>query len=199
MPRLWVLPALGLIAVLGFTCGDSGDDQPQSVATGTPTASPTPTSANKPSPAPSVGSGSATQTPPPNTSSLDDPDFGYSVHYPDVWQTRQVTGTKDIPDFESAVEFMDKQGTVRASVYVFANPDHQTLREWIAAHDSITAEATLEDEIIGGNPALVARVNFEGRPSPLAYFELGAHVIGLKGLGNDDFNAVASGFRTRSE
>lgn len=44
MPRLWVMPALGLVAVLGFACGDSGTlDSIAPTATATDTAAPSPT------------------------------------------------------------------------------------------------------------------------------------------------------------
>jgi hypothetical protein len=80
MLRLWILPVLGLIAALGFACGDSGDDDPKSVSSTAPVASaspaPTAASATNVSPNPTVPPGWATYT---------DPDGRFTLRYPSDW------------------------------------------------------------------------------------------------------------------
>lgn len=80
MWRLWILPALGSIAVLGFACGDQGDDKPQSVSSTAPLASASPTPAatltTSASPSPAVPSDWATYV---DASGL------FTARYPSTW------------------------------------------------------------------------------------------------------------------
>lgn|SRR5450759_4461774 len=80
MLRLWILPVLGLIVALGFACGDSGDDAPQSVSSTIPVVSaspaPTATSATSASPSPTVPADWATYT---DASGL------FTARYPSTW------------------------------------------------------------------------------------------------------------------
>jgi hypothetical protein len=84
MLRLWILPVLVLIAVLGFACGDSGDDL---------SASPT-TSSSHPSASLSTSAPIDTKTPAATASSptassgwntYKDPDGRFTINFPSGW------------------------------------------------------------------------------------------------------------------
>ena len=126
-----------------------------------------------------------------------DTEAGYSVAYPTEWTICQVAFNAQIPDFLSAVELYDAGGLLRASIYVRSNPAGLTLEEWIKAHDAFFYENPTEEQVIGGARSLVAPLNFDKQPSPLAYLQHGQAVISIKGLATEDFEAVASGFNLR--
>lgn len=83
MSRLWILPALGLIAVLGVACSQDDDVPPSAAGSTSPAATVKPSSSPAPSATPAVtltpsGTSTATLT-------YTDPTYGYSFDYPATW------------------------------------------------------------------------------------------------------------------
>jgi hypothetical protein len=168
------------------------------LAFSTQTSSPTPPAISSTLPAcPTPGPGRTFQyqsVPSGETAAHTDDAAGYIVTYPAEWTICQVANDSGIPDFASAIELYDDGGLLRVSVYVYQNPMNLTLEEWIRDHNSIFFERTTETRTIAGVSALVAPLNFEGRPAPGAYLQHREFMVGIKGLTTEDFEVIASRF-----
>jgi len=197
-----------LVQQLATVTATPGSPTPSDGASVTPSpaASATPAPSLTPSPAPGAlpicptsDARTFTYQPVPGgeTKEHTDDARGYSVRYPAEWTICQVAFSPQIPDFFAAVEIYDSGLLLRASVYIRGNPKNLTLEEWIRARDAFFYENPPEERLISGTRALVAPLNFEGRPSPLAYLRHGEFVISIKGLKTEDFELIAAGFGLR--
>jgi hypothetical protein len=181
MLRLCILPVVGLIAALGFACGDSGDNVPASLASAVPT---------------STTTAAASQTPADQRYS--DDSLAFALTYPLEWRLTTVSLSQTIRDFAGAIEFFDNEGLRRASLYVYGNPNSLKLNEWIQSHDPIFFDTTPETAAIDGQMGLLVRQINES-PGPLAYVEHADFVYGISGLTKDDYERVLRGLQLISK
>jgi hypothetical protein len=147
--RLWILPVLGLIAVLAFACGDSGDDQPQSVATGTPAASPfqSPTPSSPAVTAAPVPSGWVAYT---------DPQLGFSLSRPSDLEFQDLSGpSPSSGTVERYLQFRSTDDQRRSiTVDIVSKPEGMTLDGWV---QGVTAclQDTIKEAVVAGEKAIL--------------------------------------------
>src|SRR5439155_10351378 len=122
---------------------------------------------------------------------------GYTAIYPAQWTICQAAFDDQIRDFSSGTELFDSGGLLRVSIHIYENPLNLTLEEWIKNHNSVFFDRPPETRTIAGVSALVAPLNFEGRPAPHTYLQHKAFVLSIKGLTTEDFDTVASRFSIR--
>ncbi len=197
MPRLWMLPVLGLIAVLGFACGDSGDDKPQSVSStapaasvaATPSASASPTAIATPAPVPS---GWTTYT---------DPQLGFSVAYPPDLVFKEVIGPTPLGG-QLAIEFRSASDPERGfGVTIIDNPAGASLEKWTAEFSGCLTDTiqsatvagwvslTCTAEVLEGSPEWAAIVPYEDKMLRI--------VAGKAKFTDSEFAAMIASFRFR--
>ncbi len=197
MPKLF-LPLVALLAIGGSAAGASvylltRDEAVEEVlppavqATATPTPSPTS--------APAATTTPMATPPPDGLTAYQDEEFGFRVDYSADWSVSEVAVDPQVEDLLKGIEFTGKGGVARASVFVYQNPSDLSLEDWVMKHDVIFFDRPPERTAIGGVPALLARLNFAGQQSPLAYVKIGSLVFGVKGLTDADYNDLAEGLR----
>jgi hypothetical protein len=155
MPRLWMLPVLGLIAVLGFACGDSGDDKPQS---GGPSATVAPTTQNSTliptassTPSPSV----TTTASPVGWKSYADPLVGFTLSYPSDLIFNDLTGPSPADGFnERVLQFRSASDQSRSfAISISSNANGLTPEDWALQFTACLPE-TIRQGTVGGKPAI---------------------------------------------
>jgi hypothetical protein len=119
----------------------------------------------------------------------------YSLRYSDNWTVCSVPSDPQIRDLLSATRFLDQNGLVHASVYVFSNPKVQSLEDWVADHDPIFLDHPPEERTIAGARALYSPTSADGLPAPSAYFAAGQTIFGVSGLKVADFDVIVTDFR----
>ncbi|HEY8767165.1 MAG TPA: hypothetical protein VIP09_07880 [Dehalococcoidia bacterium] len=140
MLRLWILAVLGLIAVIGFACRDSGNDLPQTAATATLTASGTSMSTTA---APST-TASASSATPTSTATLtyNDSTNGYSFEYPASWYlspAKDNGGNPTLYSYDPATAIGDGRLVPSDKLKVFfwvAEGVDKPLAQWLADGDN---------------------------------------------------------------
>ena len=205
-----VLVSLAAFAAAIVACGEEEEATPG--ASNTAGTSETPAPSATPGESPTRGSTSGalpvcptqdarTYTYEPATSSetkeYRDDAVGYTAIYPAQWTICRAAFDDQIRDFSSGTELFDSGGLLRVSIHIYENPLNLTLEEWIKNHNSVFFDRPPETRTIAGVSALVAPLNFEGRPAPHAYLQHKAFVLSIKGLTTEDFDTVASRFSIR--
>lgn len=197
MLRLWFLPVLGLIAALGFACGDSGDDLSQLVATATPNVTVTTTAA------PSAVSAVA----PTSTATLTytDPTYGYSFQYPASWYLSPAKDGGSVvtlysydPSTTSPEEQIPKD-KLKAIVRVAEGID-KPIRQWPADSRNGSGQPPVvvlstSDPTLGDRPGVAEVVDDGGGHEAGYYIEMGASRLLMIGAGPADSQAWP-GFET---
>jgi hypothetical protein len=213
MPRFWILPALGLIAALGFACGDSSDDQPQSSVTATLTAtasgsSPSPTS-ESPTPAP-VPSGWDTYS---------DSQLGFSMPIPQGLSRQgnvvDLPARNDLPATQlRIISFARPDSTPVVGISSTPNPTGLLLDEWIRTrpgwpcdpHGSPTCDP--QKVTVSGETGIRFSIDTLGDPAATVYFAHNGVIFSLSGnvfgsgeggygptMTEEEFQTVLQGFR----
>ena len=200
MLRLWILPVLGLIAALGFACGNSGDDKPQSVTTATPTAS----AASFTATTTPIAASSATPIPTTVWKRFTNTDYGFSFQYPAGWYLDVHGSHPDTTmDYMAIYSFVPQQASsdptpppdaVKVELYIIDNPDGLALPDWIRHQDALTGSVatvvTSGDRTLDGHVGTERVVTYapgegSGKPSGEAYFIAGTSVLGIDGPAAD--------------
>lgn len=154
MRRLWILPVLGLITVLGFACSDSGDDLPAAVGTTTSTASATPsTKTAAPSPTEPVSSVTPTST---ATLTYTDPAYGYSFQYPASWYLSPakdnggsvILYSYDLASIPSGEVGMPVPKSELKATFWIAEAGSESVQQWITDGDNSAAAQGLPVTIV---------------------------------------------------
>jgi hypothetical protein len=213
MSRLWRLPVLGLIAVLAFACGDSGDVQPQSVATGTPAASATPTAiATAPLViVPTVAITPASIALPADWEIYLDPQLAFSLPHPSGLMMREHFFDLQEQKSSSAIQgrvisFDRPDGVFALYVAIAPNSAGLSLEEWIKTYPGWPAEP--QPFVVAGERALWFARNALDEPDAKVYFAHAEMVYMLSGnvfgsgengygpaIGEADFQIVLQLFR----
>lgn len=123
---------------------------------------------------------------------FEDLECAYTLHYPEVWRLSQIAldETQLAFDILKGFELVGQGELLRASVYVFANPDNLLLEDWILDHNALFFDTEPEEAVIDGLPGLLQPLSL-GIPSPVAYVAVGPTVISINGLTPDDYQVLA--------
>jgi hypothetical protein len=199
MSRLWILPVLGLIAVLGFACGDSGDDQPQS---GTSSATVAPTT-QKSTP---ILTASSTPTPTVRTAespvgwkSFTDPLVGFTLSYPPDLIFNDLTGPGPAGGFnERVLQFRSASDQSRSfAISISANANGLTPEDWALEFTACLPE-TIEQGTVGGKPAIFCTALPEEIPEATVLLESSGTILHFSSImPASEFDQVIASVRLR--
>ena len=164
MLRLWILPVLGLIAVLGLACRDGGNDLPPAIATATPIGPATAVTTTEPStiapqPTAAVTPHFAAATPGPTT--FTDAKYDYSYSVPAGWYVAGGEEYSVVTSYDPAKATRPcclGPELLKAETYVHQNPSKLDIQTWIQRN---TGGVRVENEStrdIAGQPAVVRTV-----------------------------------------
>jgi hypothetical protein len=198
MLRLCILPVLGLIAALGFACGDSGDDLSQSIPTASPKASATSVTTTA-APPTTVSASSAMPT---STATLTytDQAYRYSFEYPAAWY---LSPAKDnggivilysynlasIPSGEAGMPVSKDKLKVVFSVTEGVN---KSLQDWLSETRNSPGQppaptiVSSSDVTLGGKSGLVEVSDEDGLKHITYYLVLGGgRILAISGVPAD--------------
>jgi hypothetical protein len=208
MPRFWILPVLGLIAALGFACGDSGDDLPSAKAIATSVTT---------SPAATATASTATDSSKPSVTPIGswitytDDAAGFSMPIPDGAVRKEQTidlpakgGYPVVP--QKLTGFVDKDGIGLVGVSITPNPAGLKLENWIQTYPGWTTDPT--SVMVDGEQGLRFSRSVLGEPADFVFVQHGGSIFELSGnvygsgeggygptITKADFDLVISGFR----
>jgi hypothetical protein len=196
MPRLWILPVLGLIAALGFACGDSGDDLSQSIATATPKASATPvTTTASSTPSPSV----TTTASPVGWKSYADPLVGFTLSYPSDLIFNDLTGPSPADGFnERVLQFRSASDQSRSfAISISSNANGLTPEDWALQFTACLPE-TIRQGTVGGKPAIFCTALPEAIPEATVLLDSSGTILHFSSImPASEFDQVIASVRLR--
>jgi hypothetical protein len=190
MSRLWILPAVGLIATLGFACSDSGDDKPQSISGAasaataatdlTPTPSGTPTTT-----APSLtSSGSPSSTVGADWVVYSDETAAFSAAMPKGLTLTErhilLSAKGNYPEVDQrTLSFVRADGNWVVGVSLIPNPADLSLKDWLLTFSGWTGYPTTLP--VSGEEGLWFHVSQIGDASAVVYVSHAGSVFVLSG------------------
>ena len=209
MLRIGILPVLGLIAVFGFACGDSGGDLPstvttaasvQQVVTTTPTASAAATATPGPTLLPSLAPLPTLPPIPEDWLTNVDAVLGFSLRYP---PDLVLTDTGPSPlgglrERDLVFRSAQDQSRVFSISIVESNPAGLTIDEWAVEFAACNPKSIEEGSLAGIRAIFCSREVVEGHPEPSVLAEHDGRIFLIStgsALTDSEFTAVLQSFQ----